>query len=654
LTDLAFGYLLALNVWEMQMHRRRLWTSIGLSLLAGATYHLSVGHAAGQAGPAITVSASVPSELNPPFNAGPPSTGGAPTATPEQASAFAWQEFIALNWPAGPQAGQPGQRDTPSSTCKFGDSSTGCALLTWETLRGKVEIFPGNGNPFSVVPPPGYPGPTGDKSLGYDALPVYNYSTPIMACDMKQANDPTPWINLDETDQITLDNMYAGVVTPGGSPNSSPQLIRFLAKANRSQYVYVAGNSSATDASRQWWQMIPTDVVTATKNYLKSHMASPPPEAGTYPVPPNGTTALVSLPYGTIEMKAGWRPLNPSEVSSGRFHTQMVRFYDLGSDGVTPCYRDATWGLVALHIIQKTPSAPYFVYATFEQTDNILTADGKPVEDADGNIAHPEPAKATTPQVCLIDPQPPVSPPPPNGETTSNLGSVILTSDPTTCKPATEAYCGAPGSRLYLRNESHIPPTPNSEPSGGNICIDKRENPIPDYVIAANKQAHTAISDYLKQNNLGSAPWLSYKLVNVQYFPYDKIPDPKIPNGSPYTAKPPFTATNPAPSSYYQANIVVETNRSLQLFAGGLSPNISTEWNQDGSAHKNTYYGNHFFNMGGCMGCHGSQGQNPANEAGDFSVILARGITGTGQPETPSKETSQGLTEVPRNRSLLR
>ena len=505
-----------------------------------------------------------------------------------------------------------------------------------------------------MVPPPGYPGPPGDKSFGYDALPVYNYSTPIMACDMKQANDPTPWINL-RTDQITLNNMYAGVVAPGASPNQSPQLIRFLAKANRSQYVYVAGNSSATDPSRQWWQMIPPDVVTATKDYLKSHMASPPPEDGTYLVPPNGKTALVTLPFGTIETKAGWRQLNPSEISSGHFHTQTVRFYDLASDGVTPCYRDATWGLVALHIIQKTPSAPYFIYATFEQADNILTTEGKSVEDVDGNILQPEPATATTPQVCLVDPQPPSSPPPPM-ETTSALGQVILTADPTSCQPLQTAnYCASPGSRLYYRNDNPSGKMPPPQPVSGNICVDKRDNAIPDFVIAANRQAHSAISDSLKQNKISSAPWLFYKLVNVQYFPYDKIPNPSIPNGSPYTAQPPFTAANPAPSTYYQANIVVETNRSLQLFAGGLSyggGGISTEWNQDGSPHKNTYYGKQFSNMGGCMGCHGSQGQNPAGQAGDFSVILARGSQGTAQPETPSIETSQGLSKVPRNRSL--
>ena len=617
----------------MHIDRRRC-TVISVFILATAALDLPAWQAAGESGSAVTVSSSVPSELNAPFTPGPPSTGGAPAASPEQASAFAWQEFIALNWPAGPQAGQPNQREAPSSTCKFGDPSADCKLLVWQTMRGKAEIFPGDSNP-----PPGFTGSSAATSWGYDSLPAYNYVLPVAACDSKQANDPTPWINLDETDQITLDNMYAGVVDTSSSPgNSSPQLIRFLAKANRSQYVYVAGNSDPNNFMNQWWNQIPSDVVAATKAYLSKNSASPPA----------GSKTMVSLPDGTIEVKAGWRALNSVEIASGRFQTQTVRFYENGSN--TPCYRDATWGLVALHIIQKTPSAPYFIYATFEQADNILTADGKPVEDTDGNILRPEPATATTPQVCLVDPQPPSSPPPPM-EVTSKLGSVILTADPATCKPLqTASYCGSPGNQLYYRNATF--PPPNNQPSAGNICVNKRDNAIPPYAIEANKQAHVAIAAYLKQNNISSASQLFYKLVNVQYYPYDKIPNPDIPNGSLYTAQPPYTAMNPAASSYYQANIVVETNRSLQFFAGGLSPNISTEWNADGSPHKNSYYAGKFYNMGGCMGCHGSQGQNPAGSAGDFSVILARGSVTL--PEIPSVETSKGLTSVRRNRLLSR
>lgn len=151
----------------------------------------------------VTVRSQVPNELN-------PTGGGAPTATPEQAVAFAWQEFIALNWPAGPQQGKPNQRDAASLMNPFGDP-TYTGPTVWETFRSKVEIFPGNAD---VMPPPGYPGPKGDMSFGYDAPPTYNYAVGV---DVSPAVPPraggsTPWVNLDETDQITLDNMYAGVV----------------------------------------------------------------------------------------------------------------------------------------------------------------------------------------------------------------------------------------------------------------------------------------------------------------------------------------------------------------------------------------------------------------------------------------------------------
>lgn len=497
--------------------------------------------------------------------------------------------------------------------CRFGDPDcTGPTV--WETFRSKVEIFPGAGNP------PGYT--RSDPSYGYDALPQYHYQNAIAACDPAQESDPVPWVNLDETSQITLDSMYAGAVPDGVSPgNSSPQLIRFLAKANRAEYVYVAGNSSPTNPNDQWWASVPPDVVTNTKAYLAAQMASPPA----------GSRTLVSLPNNTIEVKAGWRPLSEEEIASGRFHTQTVRFYERGSIPSSYCYRDATWGLVALHIIQKTPSAPYFIYATFEQTDNILTANGEPVEDADGNVQLVSTQPATYPQECLVDPEPP---PGPVNETPSSAGSVILTSNTQTCAPAAAAvYCGHPGSRLYYHNTQGAQPVP----SGGNICVNGRENLITGYVIDANKQAHEAISKYIRGHRMRTTPWLYYKLIDVQYVPYDKVITTPTPNGSLYESNPPFTAANPAPSSYYLANIVVETNRSLQLFSGGLSPeeeaSVVTSWNVDGTQHKNSYYGGHFYAMGGCMGCHGSQGQNRVDSAGDFSVILAEGRVV--QPDTP-------------------
>ncbi|MET0937042.1 MAG: hypothetical protein ABWX83_13700, partial [Luteibacter sp.] len=492
---------------------------------------------------AITVSSNVPDELNPPFVN---RSGGAPNATPAQAAAFAWQEFIALNWPAADQGGKPGDREKPASSCKFGDPACSDRPTVWQTYRNKVEIFPGVGDPPGYAPQ--------DPSFGYDALPEYKYAQPVAACNPAQANGPVPWVNLDETDQITLANMYAGNAPYDDSgDNSSPHLIRFLAKANRTQYEYVAGNSSPTDPNNQWWSQVPASVVASTKAYLAANMASPPA----------GSKTMVSLRNGTVEIKAGWRPLSDLEIQSGRFHMQTVRYYEKGTTTAF-CYRDASWGLVALHIIQKTPSAPYFVFATFEQADNILSADGSPAEDEDGNVLL-GPTAPTSPQECLIDPRPPVGQ---ASDVPSSKGSVILTTETQTCQPVpVESYCPEPRYQLYYRNAV----SPQGVPTGGNICVNQRANLIPDYVIDANRAAHAAIDAYTKDNGIASVPWRYYKLINVQYLPYDKVITTPTPNGSLYESRPPYTAQNPAASSYYLANIVVETNRSLQLFSSGLS-----------------------------------------------------------------------------------
>jgi hypothetical protein len=74
----------------------------------------SGGLAAGQV--AINVNPALPSDI----------AGGAPAATLQQAAAFAWQEFIALNWPA-----MVGQRDKPDPNQKFG---AGSGPLVWQTF----------------------------------------------------------------------------------------------------------------------------------------------------------------------------------------------------------------------------------------------------------------------------------------------------------------------------------------------------------------------------------------------------------------------------------------------------------------------------------------------------------------------------------------
>jgi hypothetical protein len=106
-----------------------------------------------------------------------------------------------------------------------------------------------------------------------------------------------------------------------------------------------------------------------------------------------------------------------------------------------------------------------------------------------------------------------------------------------------------------------------------------------------------------------NAVWANYLLVNVQARPLDVK---AIPAGEEPT--------------FFLSNEVVETNPTLQQFSGRVVNGAPT--NFQGSR----YYKNASvvqpngsitgYTMGGCMGCHGTQGQN---QGGDFSVLLANG-----------------------------
>jgi hypothetical protein len=536
--------------------------------------------------PPDVISPAVPTDIE----------GGAPNADLRRSAIFAWREFIALNWPALTQSGGKPLRDTPDKGKPFGDpKETG--PLVWHTYRGKVEIFPGTGkNNTKGMPPTFFPtGYVNDpaQSYGYDAPPRYIYDpasvgTPtgaISPCVPSQEGEPTPWINLDETTQIGLDVMYAGVDVQNAGPNTDPHRIRFMAKANRSEYEYVVKNN-------YWWAS--DDFATAQGNLLAA-IAYNKDGQYTYPKSP-----FLAFPEGTIEVKAAWRPLAKGEDPT-HFYTTKVRYYNAaGSSGF--CYVNETWALLALHIIQKTPTAPYFVFATFEQADNLLTPDGQPVEDDDGVVIRPSKNGPTTPGLTY--------------HASPKMPSVT----------ANGPYCKDQGDELYFQELG------SELPNGGPICVNQRTYTIPRPIVVVNKVVHNHIRAYAKSHGFASTPWLHYKLVNVQAVPFDQSSIDTKNSNSPKN-----------PATFYLANSVVETDYTLQNFTGrltmgGASTNYPFPPNNVRQDFKNTFIiptkgtvGQPIqaFNMGGCMGCHGQ-----ANSKTDISFILSGGPVQS--PETAS------------------
>ncbi|HEV3049117.1 MAG TPA: hypothetical protein VGX50_02340, partial [Longimicrobium sp.] len=399
--------------------------------------------------------------------------------------------------------------------------------------------------------------------------------------------------------------MYAGVGTGQTSLNG---LILFTAKANRLEYHYIARNGFYDST-----KLGPAKRLSSQNVIADSSSPSP------------GTTANgVSLPSGTIELKAAWRELTTAEAGSGRFYQTRVRYYPTDST-----YVDTTMGLVALHIIHKTPGRPSFVFATFEQADNILSATGERVEDEQGNL---NPGYDTLPPMDLGLTIRNATQPGANGYTKANIQHLTATS--------------TPGKRLYYVN------TPNRGEPDGIISVNQRVHGIPQTIIEANEAAHRAMEEYSANYELPPAVWQYYKLINVQYQPINK----------------PALADSAAADSatYYLANSVVETDHNLQSFSGRFQPSFIikidtsgtridtttvsggtriTDWcgsnavkpirgcpqPPDAAANGpiyNVYTGGNAYNMGGCMGCHG----NAQVGGGDFSFLVLGGGVKTPEP----------------------
>jgi hypothetical protein len=529
--------------------------------------------------------------------------GGAPSADLAVAARFAWDEFIALNWPATQT-----RRDEANLQRPFGSAGP----VVWETFRQNNEIYPAEGS--ATRPPHGY-SPT-DPSFGYDAGPEYLYSDTatlidgktnaprpggiVPPCDGSVPAKPPAWVNLDGTTQLGYDHLYTGIL---GRTQGPRNVFRYVSKANRTMYRYLAAKQFWYGWTMPWvyvgaGQQPPAGSAPLTFAAYNFAVAIKEgfPAGGAY------RTNRVDFPDGTIEVKATFRRLTDEEKRGGRFYQTSVRYYDwsAGTPSVQ-CWREDVWGLAGLHIMQKTHSAPAFTYATFEQADLL----GPGVEDDDGRPLTSGPP--TTPKVSYQD------------------GPYVATCDPKSahCLPAVTLGPGTckPDKNLFYTQLGDDGKAMRM-PVGDTTCYDRRLRRIPETIVGVNGEAHAAIHRYEREKALRS-PWGFYKLVNIQVLPFDlsQIAGYETPHGE---------------ATYYASNSVAETNYTTETFTGGFPSKTgdapsklasnSAFVQEHGSP---TQFQNAFLlkpngdlerrsMMGGCMGCHGI-GQV---SGGDWSFIV--------------------------------
>jgi hypothetical protein len=441
--------------------------------------------------------------------------GGPSTDIPTLAT-FAWNEFIALNWPAMEPA-TSGVRGRPDVTADFlsikPDSNGNYPLLVWQTYLHKNEVFPASG--------------TAPATFDKNVAPSYDYFT--KSTPASETTSFTLFNNLDEASEIGLATMYSHFGTGMGNFR-----VLYEVKVNRSLFDYLNGPTQSNSMRANNFTSCPNDgcqTLDTAKTTTTNDLAQFGGICSTNPT-------IVSLPCGdaavagddgegAIEIKAAWRQLTSDELKSGRFYTRTVIYYTGGS--ASPIYNNAVFGLVALHIIHKTKTFPTFVFATFEQVDNYDDATNQNTQD------------------------------------------------------------------LAVLN---IPPPSGNPPVTRNHPIHSQIQPI-----------NVAVQNTFKAAD-PTTVWQYYKLVGVQAMP---VAGPPM---QPADPSPPPAETDPL-SYYFLANLMVETNQTLQNFFGGLgSGNVP-------APKQNVYFNGVSgspFQMGGCQGCHGTQGQSVG---GDMSVIVA-------------------------------
>jgi len=260
-------------------------------------------------------------------------------ASPKKLSEFAWEEFLALNWKSAYNA--TGKRDYPDTTWSY-DKEAGAYpdLNVWETFAHRTELRPWS-----------------DKMLPFNDPPHYSFGDVLKPgiTDGSYHISFTLFNNLDENNEIGSCNMYAHVNT-----FQNRYQVLYEAKVNSEEYNYIRQNYNTKESLKRATLRTKQNIAAYNAYYPNANTTCSCPVADSVICLPCGSGKTT----GTMEIKAAWRRLTNLDDPS-KFFTRTVIYYTKGRNG-SILYDNATYALIALHIIHKTQNYPAFVFATFE------------------------------------------------------------------------------------------------------------------------------------------------------------------------------------------------------------------------------------------------------------------------------------------------
>jgi hypothetical protein len=290
---------------------------------------------------------------------------------------------------------------------------------------------------------------------------------------------------------------------------------------------------------------------------------------------------------GSVQLKAAWVMLTPEEIAGKKYHTTEAIFFR-SPDPKEPqelCYEVATFGLDALHVIQRVHSQPFdrrnpalfahggtFVFATWEHTS--LEAE-------------------------------------PSGYYYANYF----------------AFPGPLGVEGNYPFTTDLTPFPNFVKAEGGAIPVVRMEPYP---LATTQSVNQAVHDRLGPGSI----WQNYRLIGTQFVAAGSEAESTAFN-QPYYLANLVVETNDGLQKFQGLPPGVSTPSPGMALRGDITPYYTQKVNIRGTSvvferdYQNLIFNRELsnpVNMGGCMGCHGVAQLKGFN----FSFVFLGGQAGSG------------------------
>ncbi len=228
------------------------------------------------------------------------------------ADIFAWNSFVALNWPADPATCAADTRQSISAP----------GPRVWETYALDSDVFVASGQPQPWC------SDTLRASLGGPRPFRQHHKAPhSLLAGLKG-----------------IEEAVGGVLT-----DQNGRFVRYEVRINQDEHNYLLANGLWNKAGQR----------SRVINFPQGPSDSP-----------SRCGAVPCGPVGAMEVKSAWKVLSDDEKASGKFYTTRGIVYNDDQGTPSPGENPVTLGLVGLHILHKTEKEATWFWATFEHVDN--------------------------------------------------------------------------------------------------------------------------------------------------------------------------------------------------------------------------------------------------------------------------------------------